>query len=146
MEKDPEAHIGRVKGRLQAGRTVLADLHESGDWTTWDVENVQVNLEQATLPPPQAGDPFFVATDERDPDVLRIFAAAGAVFMSDLLTIEDRRTYGWPLMITDLVSLFEQELLALSGYFYGHCLSSFAGGIVNMRAGHGADPRTMLLD
>ena len=146
MEKDPEAHIRRVKGHLQAGRTVLADLHESGDWTTWDVENVQVNLEQATLPPPQAGDPFFVATDERDPDVLRIFAAAGAVFMSDLLTIEDRRTYGWPLMITDLVALFEQELLVRSGYFYGHCMSSFSGVIMNKRAGHGADPRTMLLD
>ena len=90
MEKDPEAHMTRVKDRLQAGRNILADLHESGDWTTWDVENVQADLEQAKLPPPQAGDPFFVATDERDPDILRLFASAGAIFMSDLLTIEDQ--------------------------------------------------------
>jgi len=146
MEMDPEAHIRRVKERLQAGRTDLVDLQDRGDWMTWDVESVQANLEQATLPPPQAGDPFFVATDERDPDVLRTFTAAGAVFMSDLLTMEDRRTYGWPLVITDLMALFEQELLVHSGYFYGHCMSSFAGAIMNMRAGRGADPRTMLLD
>jgi hypothetical protein len=147
MEKDPEAHIKRVKDRLQAGRTVLVDLHERGDWTTmWDVENVEADPDQATLPPPQAGDPFFVATDERDPEVLRKFAAAGAVFMSDLLTMEDRRTYGWPLLFTDLEALFEQELLVHSDYFYGHCMSSFSGVIMNLRAGRGADLRTMLLD
>ena len=146
MAKDPGTHIARVKGRLQAGRSVLVDLHERGDWTTWDVENVQADLEQATLPPPQAGDPFFVATDERDPDVLRMFAAAGAVFMSDLLTIEDRRMYGWPLLITDLVALFEQELLVRSGYFYGPRESSFSGVIMNRRAGRGADLRTTRLD
>jgi hypothetical protein len=90
--------------------------------------------------------PFFIATDERDPDVLRKFAAAGAVFMSDLLTMEDRQAFGWPMMITDVMALVEQQLLVRSSYFYGHCMSSFAGVIMNMRAGHGADPRTMLLD
>lgn len=146
MEKDPEDHIQRVKKRLEAGRTVLVDLHDHGGWTTWDVESVQPFSEQITLPPPRAEDPFFVATDERDPDVLRKFAAAGAVFMSDLLTIEDRQTFGWPLMIMDIMAFVEQQLLVHSGYFYGHCLSSFSGAIMNMRAGLGADPRTTLLD
>jgi hypothetical protein len=146
VAKDPEVHIKLVKWRLQAGCTVLVDLHERGDWTTWDVENVEADLEQATLPPPQAGDPFFVATDERDPEVLRKFAAAGAVFISDLLTMEDRRMYGWPLLFTDLVALFEQELLVRGGYFYGARESSFSGVIMNMRAGRGADLRTTFLD
>ncbi|KAH9173215.1 hypothetical protein EDB89DRAFT_2068974 [Lactarius sanguifluus] len=146
MEMAPENHVQRVKDRLGAGRAVLADLHYSRKWTTCDIEGAQPDPEQAILPPPQAGDPFFIATDERDPNTLRTIAAAGAVFMSDLLTMEDRRELGWPLMITDLMALVEQQLLVHSSYFYGHCMSSFAGAIVNMRGGRGADPRTMLLD
>ena len=146
MDKDPEVHFQRVKDRLQAGRSVLVDLHDRGDWTTWDIEGTQPNLEQTTLPPPRAADPFFIATDERDPDTLRKFAAGGAVFMSDLLTKEDRQAFGWPLMITDIMAFVEQQLLIRSGYFYGHSMSSFSGVIMNMRAAHGADPRTTLLD
>ncbi|KAH9051203.1 hypothetical protein EDB83DRAFT_2543049 [Lactarius deliciosus] len=146
MEMAPEDHVRRVKDRLEAGRAVLADLHYSRKWTTCDIEGAQPDPEQANLPPPQAGDPFFIATDERDPDALRTIAAAGAVFMSDLLTMEDRREFGWPLMITDLMALVEQQLLVHSGFFYGHCMSSFSGAIMNMRGGRGADPRTMLLD
>ena len=146
MESKPEDHVQRVKDRLKGGRSVLVDLHNRGNWTTWDIEDVQPYPEQATLPPPRAEDPFFVATDERDPDTRRKIADAGAVFISDLLTMEDRRAFGWPLMITDVVAFVEQEVLVRSSFFYGHCMSSFAGAIVNMRAGRGADPRTMLLD
>ncbi|KAI9450405.1 hypothetical protein BJY52DRAFT_1227242 [Lactarius psammicola] len=146
MEMEPEDHIRRVKKHLDAGRSVLVDLHDRGDWTTCDIEGTQPDPEQATLAPPRAGDPFFIATDERDPEALRKIAAAGAVFMSDLLTMEDRRTFGWPLMITDLMAFVEQQLLVHSSYFYGHCMSSFSGVIANMRAARGADPRTMLLD
>ncbi|KAH9058099.1 hypothetical protein EDB87DRAFT_1564371 [Lactarius vividus] len=146
MEMGPKDHIRRVKGRLQAGRTVLADLHDSHNWTTYDIEGAKPDPEQAMLPPPRAEDPFFIATDERDPDALRTIAAAGAVFMSDLLTMEDRRAFGWPLMITDVMAIVEQQLLVRSSFFYGHGLSSFAGAISNMRAGRGADPRTTLLD
>ncbi|KAH8993698.1 hypothetical protein EDB92DRAFT_1979327 [Lactarius akahatsu] len=135
----PEDHIRQVEDRLGAGRAVLADLQS-------DIEGAKPDPEQAMLPPPQAGDPFFVATDERDPDALRKIAAAGAVFMSDLLTMEDRREFGWPLMITDLMALVEQQLLVRSNFFYGHGMSSFSGAIVNMRAGRGVDPRTMHLD
>jgi hypothetical protein len=146
MEMDPKAHIRRVKEHLQAGRTVLVDLYDRNNWTTWDIEGTQPDLEQTTLPPPEAEDPFFVATDERNPDTLRKFAAAGAVFMSDLVTREDRQAFGWPLMFTDVMALVEQEVLVRAGYFYGHRKSSPTGAIINMRACHGADPRTTLLD
>jgi len=147
MEANPEGHIRRVKNRLQAGRTVLVDLHERGHWRTVDdIEGVQLHPEQTIFPPPAAEDPFFIATDERNPAARRTIAAAGGVFISDLLTMEDRQTYGWTLMVTDLVAMVEQQVLVCSYFFYGHCLSSFAGVVVNMRAGRGADPRTMLLD
>lgn len=146
MDKDPEVHFQRVKNRLQAGRSVLVDLHDRGDWTTWDIKDTRPDLEQTTLSPPRAEDPFFVATDERDPETLRKFAGGGAVFMSDLLTKEDRQAFGWPLMITDVLAIVEQQLLVRSSYFYGQCMSSFSGAIMNMRASHGADPRTTFLD
>jgi hypothetical protein len=60
--------------------------------------------------------------------------------------MEDRRVFGWPLMFTDVRAILEQALMAHSAYFYGHGMSSVAGGIVNMRAAHGADPRTVLID
>lgn len=145
MEMDPEAHIQRVKKHLQAGREVVVDIHHRRNWTTCDIEGVKLDMEQITLPPPRAEDPIFVATDERDPDARRKIAAAGAVFMSDLLTMEDRQAFGWPLMIMDVMALVEQQLLVHSGIFDGHCLSSFSGAIVNMRAARGADPRTMFL-
>ncbi len=146
MEMAPEDHIRRVKEHLQAGRQVLVDLHYRRNWTTCDIEGAKLDQDQVMLQPPRAEDPFFVATDERDPDARGKIAAAGAVFMSDLLTMEDRREFGWPLMITDLMAFVEQQLLVRSSFFYGHCMSSFSGVIVNMRAGRGADPRTMLLD
>jgi len=146
MEMDPEDHVQRVKDRLQAGRQVLADLQYYRNWTTYDLDGAKPDLEQATLLPPRAEDPFFVATDERDPDALRKIAAGGAVFIFDLLMMEDRRAFGWPLMITDVMAIVEQQLLVRSGFFYGHGLSSFAGAVLNMRAARGVDPRTALLD
>jgi hypothetical protein len=146
MEMDPEAHIQRVKVHMDEGRAVLVYHHDQRDWMTYDIDGVQLDQELATLPPPHSEDPFFIATDERDPDARRTFAAAGALFMSDLLTMEDRQAFGWQLMITDVVAIVEQQVLVRGGYFYGHCLSSFAGAIVNMRAAHGADPRTALMD
>src|ERR1700733_15043877 len=104
MALDPVAHVRRVKERLQAGSSLLVDLHDRGDWRTWDVEDVQLDPEQTTLPPPRVEDPFFVATDERNPDTRRKIADAGAVFVSDLLTKEDRQAFGWPLMITDIMA------------------------------------------
>ncbi|KAH9032232.1 hypothetical protein EDB85DRAFT_1890725 [Lactarius pseudohatsudake] len=71
MEKNPEAHVRRLKERLQTGRFLLADLHDHGHQTMCDIEGAQPDPEQATLPLPHAEDPFFVATDERDPEARR---------------------------------------------------------------------------
>ena len=85
---------------------------------------------------------FFLATDERDPGNLAYLSDQGAILTSDLLTIEDRRAFGWPLMVTDVLGLVEQAVLAQANYFYAHAMSSFAGGTMNMRGAAGLDPRT----
>jgi hypothetical protein len=143
MQRTIEAHVKRVMNRLEAGRSILEHL---GNPIAYDFEGVEPNPELSTLSPPLPNDPFFAATDERDPHDVEVIRKAGAVFLSDLLTIEDRREYGWPLLLTDVRALVEQAVLAHSAYFYGHCLSSFAGVIINERAALGADRRTGLLD
>ena len=143
MEHTAEAHVNRVKSRLESGRSVLSHLKNV---TTYDIENVEPDLWQMLSPPPLPNDRFFVATDERDPDALRVIRDAGGLFLSELLTMEDKRTFGWPLMLTDVRALVEQSLLTYSAYFYGHMLSSFSGRIENMRAARGADRHTALLD
>ena len=142
-EKTPEAHIKRVKNQLKIGHSVLENL---GNLTTYDIENVEPDMEQTILPPPLPNDRFYVATDERDPDALRVFSEAGGVFLSELLEMEDRREFGWQLMFTDVRALVEQSLLAHSAYFYGQKMSSFAGRVANLRAARGADRRTAVLD
>jgi hypothetical protein len=143
MEVRPEAHVERVKDRLEKGREAIANLTNI---TTYDFEGAEPDMEQITLPPPLPGDAFYVATDERDPDARQVISDAGAVMISDLLTMEDRRAFGWPLVITDILALVEQALLVHSAFFYGPGASSLAGVITNLRAARGADPRTMLLD
>ena len=143
MEKSPESHINRVKRRLEMGHSVLEHL---GNLTTYDIENVEPDMEQITLLPPLPNDRFYIATDERDPDALRIFSEAGGVFLTELLEMEDRRAFGWSLMLTDVRALVEQSLLAHSAYFYGHQMSSFAGRVANLRAARGADRRTAVID
>ena len=54
--------------------------------------------------------------------------------------------FGWPLMLTDVLGLVEQAVLAQTDYFYAHAMSSFAGGTINMRAAAGLDPRTAVID
>ena len=49
-------------------------------------------------------------------------------------------------LITDVSALLEQLVMAQSEYFYGHAMSSVAGGVVNMRAARGVDSRTYLID
>jgi hypothetical protein len=143
MNKNIEIHVQRVKNRLEIGRSILGHLE---NLTTHDIKNVEPDLDQTAIPPPLPDDKFYVATDERDPDAVRVIRDAGGVFLTDLLEMEDRRALGWQLMFTDVCALVEQSLLAHSAYFYGSTISSFAGRIANMRAARGADPRTVLLD
>lgn len=151
MEKTIEGHVERVKNRMHAGRLILLEHLAAENVTTFDSEDVEPstsNMEQPEIiyPPPLPDDRFYVATDERDPDALRVISDAGGVFLTELLEMEDRRTFGWPLMLTDVRALVEQSLLAHSAYFYGHKMSSYAGRVANLRAAQGADYRTTLLD
>ena len=133
----------RVKERLASGREILEHI---SNLATYDLEGAKPNLEQVMLPPPLPDDNFYVATDERSPEGLQSIRDGGAVLMMDLLTIEDWRDFGWPLIFTDVMALVEQAVLFHSAFFYGHVMSSLAGVITNMRAARGADPRTMILD
>lgn len=143
MEFTIEAHMRRVKRHLDTGRSILANL---GNVTTYDIEGVEPNPELSTLSPPLPDDYFYVSTDERNSHAMEVIRKERCVFLSDLLTIEDRRKFGWPLMLTDVRAVVEQSMLAHSAYFYGHLMSSFAGAIVNKRSGLGADRRTAVLD
>ena len=143
MESTPEGHVQRVKERLETGREILEHL---SNLATYDLHGTRPDLEQVTLSPPLPDDYFYVATDERSPEGLEAIRDAGAVLMVDLLTREDRRDFGWPLIITDVMALVEQAVLFHSAFFYGHAMSSLAGVITNIRAARGADPRTMFLE
>ncbi|KZP18322.1 hypothetical protein FIBSPDRAFT_864002, partial [Athelia psychrophila] len=44
---------------------------------------------------------FYLATDERSPRNLAHLASHGALLPSALLTPEDYRAFGWPLLFTD---------------------------------------------
>src|SRR5712671_415143 len=143
MEPTLSDHVRRVKDRMNGGRNVLTGLNNI---SAYPIEGTKPDMEQVTLHPPLPDDKFYVATDERDPEELKVISDAGAIFFSDLITIEDRRTFGWPLMITDVRAIVEQAVLMHSAYFYGHAISSLAGVITNLRAARGADPRTVLLD
>jgi hypothetical protein len=138
-----EEHVERVKDRLDMGRGILENL---GNLTAYDIQGVEPNPELSVLDPPRPGDRFYIATDERDPEAVEMIRKKGGVFLSDLLTMEDRREFGWPLLLTDMCGVLEQSVLAHSAYFYGHGLSSFAGAIINKRAALGADRRTSLLE
>lgn len=133
-----------VKGHLVSGRRMLEDMH--GEPHTYDIPDVTVNTALQTSPPPKDNDTFYVATDERDPDALKLFREQGAVLLPDLLTMADRRLFGWPIMLTDVRAVVEQELLAHSAFFTGTHISSVSGGILNMRAAHGADRRATAMD
>lgn len=145
MEPSFEAHLARIKRHLRDGRDILRFVHH-GPLYTYKVPLAQVDRTPLLLDPPADHDRFYVATDERDPKNLAYLRDQGAVLISDLLTIYDRRAFGWSIMLTDVLSVVEQATLARAAYFYAHAHSSVAGGVVNLRASHGADPRTALLE
>ncbi|KAG1735593.1 uncharacterized protein EDB91DRAFT_1056235 [Suillus paluster] len=145
MEQSFEAHLARVKSHLRDGRDILHSVHR-GPLLAYKVPFGQADRSPLLLEPPAVHDKFYIATDERDPTNLAYLRDQGAILITDLLTIDDRRNFGWPLMLTDVLSLVEQATLARAAYFYAHAHSSVAGGVVNLRASYGADPRTALLD
>lgn len=171
MEHTVEAHLSRIQSNFAKGRSLLRSLR-ADSLTTYNIPDITPDRAVIQSPPPQNNDKyvaptlliltllilalltisstsshrFFLATDERDPGNIAYLADHGAVLTSQLLTIEDRRAYGWPLMLTDVLGLVEQALLAHADFFYAQALSSFAGGTVNIRAMEGRDPRTAVID
>lgn len=145
MEADFKAHLARVKMHLEEGRHILESIH-GGNVTTYDVPDAKPDPSLSYLDPPLPDDKFYIATDERDPGNLAYLREQGAILISDLLTFEDRREFGWAIMLTDVLALLEQSLLSHAAYFYAHAFSSVAGGVMNLRASLGADPRTAKLE
>ncbi|KDN50150.1 hypothetical protein RSAG8_01486, partial [Rhizoctonia solani AG-8 WAC10335] len=146
MENSIEAHLGRIKQRLSNGRTVLQEIYDSKKIEIYEVPNVEPEQDVFTRTPPREGDSFYIATDERSKGGLEYIRKNGGVLISDLLTLEDRQEFGWPIMITDVLAIIEQTVLSHSAYFYAHAMSSVAGGVINMRAARGADRRAALID
>jgi len=90
---------------------------------------------------------IFIATDERNRTALNSIREHGVLLFDDLVTVNDRREFGWPIMLSDVVALVEQAALGIgAGFFYGHALSSVPGGVLNLRAVSGMDPRTVVID
>ncbi|KZP26132.1 hypothetical protein FIBSPDRAFT_909313 [Athelia psychrophila] len=145
MEKTFEAHFDRIRNRLSTGRDLLRSL-EGGPFEAYAIPEATINPNLTHLHPPYEGDPFYLATDERDPRNLAHLASHGALLPSALLTPEDYRAFGWPLLFTDVLGVVEQALLTHAHYFYAHAMSSFAGGVVNGRAVEGMDARTAIVD
>jgi hypothetical protein len=132
------------------GRDVLRSLHED-ELTTYDIPDVVPNRTAITHSQPPLDTDKYVSTPSfsRSPllDVLPHLTfldstsqqtnatqgtlptspATAPVLVLDLLTIEDRRAFGWPLMLTDVLGLVEQALLAQSSFFYANAFSSYAG-------------------
>lgn len=91
---------------------------------------------------------WFLATDERSPQALSFARSRDAILLSDLIVNVPhlRRLVGWPLLLTDVLGQVEQEVMARAAFFFAHYRSSLAGGVVNLRALRGMDPRTVLLE
>lgn len=91
---------------------------------------------------------WFLATDERSPQALAYARAQNGILLSDVIINVPhlRRLVGWPLLITDVLAQVEQEVMARAAFFFAHYRSSLAGGVVNMRALRGMDPRNIVLD
>ncbi|KAF8123741.1 hypothetical protein EV363DRAFT_1179181 [Boletus edulis] len=145
MQPDFGDHLQRINDRLDAGRDILQSI-TAEPLATYAIPDVAVNPELIRHHPPQKDDSIYVATDERDPGNLAYLRDHGVVRAPDLITIEDRRRFGWPLLITDVLGIVEQDLLARATFFYAHALSSVGGGVINIRAASGADPRTARVD
>ncbi|KZP05671.1 hypothetical protein FIBSPDRAFT_923145 [Athelia psychrophila] len=145
MADSIEAHFGRVKAHFDQGRKTLRAM-EGSVLHPYDIPGAVADQSIARLRAPAGSDKVYLATDERDPNNIKYLTEHGAVLVASLLTYEDRQDFGWGLVLTDILGLVEQAVLAKSTYFYAHALSSYAGGAVNMRAVAGLDPRTAIID
>ncbi|PVG00773.1 hypothetical protein CPB86DRAFT_754331 [Serendipita vermifera] len=146
MEGTVHDHFERIKSRLKKGKEILEVLHVS-ELKPYDIPDVQVNEALHSRETPRDDDAIYIATDERDPAAIQYLRNNSVILFRDLLSLQDRREFGWPLLFTDVVALVEQVIMGVgAAYFYGHALSSVAGGVINTRASAGWDFQTALID
>lgn len=146
MENTIQNHFKRIMDRLTTGRKLLAQLASLAP-KTYPIPDIIPNMILDEKEPPKEGDFVYIATDERDQNGLQYLRASRAVLFEDLVTVDDRREFGWPILFSDVAALVEQNIIGKgAGYFYAHAMSSVAGGILNIRAAAGDDPRTALVD
>lgn len=138
-----EGHLARVKQHLDEGRKILQSEHPT---TLYSIPDITPDTSVAHREPPQEGDKFYIATDESDPEKLHYFSENGAIMIHDIVTFEDRHEFGWGFLFSDIIGLVEQATLSRASYFYGTAMSSFTGGVFNMRAVLGAEEITALAD
>lgn len=145
MEGSIRDHLGRILHRLANGRQLLERIQYT-EPQPYDVPDVHPN-NFASRQPPLDGSFIYLATDERSEEGQRMLRESHMVLFSDLVTMTDRRDFGWPLLYSDVIALVEQQIIGSgAAYFYAHAMSSVAGGILNVRGASGCDSRTALLD
>ncbi|KAG8950710.1 hypothetical protein FRC03_012778 [Tulasnella sp. 419] len=71
MSTSLEEHMKRLKDWLRHGRDLLQDIRETGSIETLPIKGVEPDKRQLTLVPPSPDDPFFLVTDEKDPESRR---------------------------------------------------------------------------
>lgn len=137
-----EKHVESVKDKLSRASSAWNDIRNGQQAHTFDIPDAHLNPALFEGDAPRNDDPFYIATDERDPTALDYIRSQGGILIMDLLKPEDRNIVGWPLLVTDILALTEQHVMARAAYFYGYGASSVAGGVLNLRAVNGWDPRT----
>ncbi|TIB81590.1 hypothetical protein E3Q22_00934 [Wallemia mellicola] len=136
MEANFKDHLARIMNHLDSGIDVINKkpkyLHKIPG--------------EDTLPGlPKKGDHFYIGTDERNTTNLEYLRSQGGVLLSDILTPTDRDEIGPMGLFTDVLALLDQVIMSEGAYFYGHALSSVAGGVVNFRTAAGYDEKCTLV-
>ncbi|KAI0311833.1 hypothetical protein OF83DRAFT_1270888 [Amylostereum chailletii] len=146
-EATVERHINRIMDRLKDGMRIVQDIFKSQEpRRTVAVPGITPDDFFEHVPAPIPEDKFFLATDAKNASDIEYVKSVGAVLITDLIDPEDRRIVGWPLLFGDVRAQVEQEVAARSIFFYGHTMSSVAGGVANLRGARGKDPRTCYVD
>ncbi|KAI0036562.1 hypothetical protein K488DRAFT_82003 [Vararia minispora EC-137] len=144
-EPTVEDHINRILNRLSVGMDRLTEYADQPPRIV-DVPGITQDRFFVNHPRPRAMDRFFLATDVRNASEVAMLREKGAVMLDELLHPEDLRIAGWAMMFGDLRAQVEQEVATHAAFFYGHSMSSVAGGVANLRAARGQDPRTCYVD
>ena len=144
-EKSIQGHTTRIKDRLGNGLKTLRQWAHLG-WHTVEVPGITLDEFGQNAALPLDNEAFFLATDTTDAREIAYVHAQGAVLLTDLMISGDDRLLGWPALFGDVRAQIEQEVAARAAFFYGHSMSSVAGGIANLRGARGKDPRTCYVD